>query len=256
MGRGIYEALVDNMTFSYSRVSCFGNCRYQWLLKYIYECEDKEMFYASYGSFIHKILERFYKGELKRDDLLIEFLSGFETEVKGDRPSDSIVSSYIQKGCDYFRKFKPFPFNTIAVEKKINFSVGKYNAVGIIDYVGEKDGNLYIVDNKSRDLKPRSKRSKPTVKDRELDEMLKQLYIYSEAVKQEYGKYPVSLCFNCFKSGVFIEEPFIESAHKEALSWYENQIDKIKNTKDFYPSIDFFMCKYLCGVQDECCYYK
>ena len=55
------------MTFSYSRVSCFGNCRYQWLLKYIYECEDKEMFYASYGSFIHKIFERFYKIDESRN---------------------------------------------------------------------------------------------------------------------------------------------------------------------------------------------
>ena len=115
---------------------------------------------------------------------------------------------------------------------------------------------MYIVDNKSRDLKPRSKRSKPTLKDKELDEMLKQLYIYSEAVKQEYGKYPISLCFNCFKSGVFIEEPFVENTHKEVLNWYEGQIDKIKKSEDFYPSIDFFMCKYLCGVQDECCYYK
>lgn len=256
MEQGIYKSLVDNMTFSYSRMSCFSDCRYQWLLKYIYESQDEDMFYASYGSFIHKILEQYYKGELKEDELLITFLTGFEIEVKGRRPSENIVNSYIQKGCDYFRNFKPFPYNMLGVEKKVEFKIGKYNAVGFIDFLGEKDGELYIVDNKSRDLKPRSKRAKPTVKDQELDDMLKQLYIYSEAVKQEYGKYPISLCFNCFKTGVFIEEPFDLEKHKEVMAWAEKQIEKIKNADEWYPNIDYFRCKYLCGVHDDCCYYN
>ena len=37
--------------------------------------------------------------------------------------------------------------------------------------MGEEDGYLVIVDNKSRDLKQRSKREKPTLKDKELDSM-------------------------------------------------------------------------------------
>lgn len=256
METGIYRSIVDSMRFSYSRVSCFGDCRYQWLLKYIYESEDKDMFYASYGSFIHKILEQYYKGELKQGELLSTFLLGFSENVKGDRPSDSIVESYIQKGIDYFTNFKPFPYNTVGVEKKVEFKIGQYDFVGFIDFLGEKDGKLYIVDNKSRDLKPRSKRAKPTVKDRELDDMLKQLYIYAEAVKQEYGKYPEALCFNCFKSGVFIEEPFNEQACKDALEWAENTIEKIKNAEEFYPDIDYFRCRFLCGVHDDCVYYR
>lgn len=212
------------------------------------------MFYASYGSFVHKLLESYYKGE--SNATLIDFLTGFNDAIAGVRPSDNIVSSYIQKGCDYFRNFEPFPFNTIAVEKKIEFELNGHKLIGFIDYLGEKDGELYIVDHKSRDLKPRSKRAKPTVKDKELDDMLKQLYIYAEAVRQEYGKYPKSLCFNCFKAGIFIEEPFNEEACKNALAWAEKQIERIKNATEFYPDIDYFKCRYLCGVQDECCYYK
>lgn len=256
MESGIYKNVVDNMTFSYSRLSCFNDCRYQWLLKYIYECDSVDMFYASYGSFIHKILERFYKGELKQEDLLITFLSEFKNNVKGAKPSDKIVDDYIQKGCDYFRNFKPFEFKTVGVEKKINFKIGDRNMIAFVDYIGKKDGKLYIVDNKSRNLKPRSNKSKPTVKDKELDDMLRQLYVYAEAVKQEYGEYPVSLCFNCFKTGVFIEEPFVKSVHEDVIHWVCKQIDKIKNSNDFYPSVDFFRCRYLCGVQNECCYYN
>lgn len=214
------------------------------------------MFYASYGSFVHKLIEKYYNKELKKDELLISFLTGFESEVKGRRPDASIVDGYIQKGCDYFRNFEPFPFEFVAVEKKVEFKIGGHNIVGFIDYVGKKDGKYVIVDNKSRDLKPRSNRKKPTVKDKELDDMLKQLYIYAEALKQETGEYPVSLCFNCFKSGTFIEEQFDEETHKNVLSWVENQINKIKNNEEWYPDIDYFKCRYLCEVHDECCYYK
>lgn len=128
--------------------------------------------------------------------------------------------------------------------------------MGYIDYLGEKDGELYVVDNKSRDLKPRSKRAKPTLKDAELDDMLRQLYIYSGAVKQEYGRFPKKLCFNCFKAGTFIEEPFSETAYQEAIDWAQKSIEEIKDADDFNPYVEYFGCRYICGVSDECCYWQ
>lgn len=255
MEQGIYKAIVDRMTFSYSRLSSFSDCRYGWFLKYIDCSEEQDMFYASYGKFIHSILERFYKNELEQDEMVSTFLQGFSTEVKGQYPSESIVASYVEKGLEYFRNFKPLDMNILGVEKQVEFKVSGYNLIGFIDLLGEKDGELYIVDNKSRELKPRSKKNN-LVRDRELDDMLKQLYIYSEAVYQEFGKYPKSLCFNCFKNGVFIEEPFDIETHKKTLDWVIEQINKIKNAKDFYPALDYFKCKYLCGVHNECCYFN
>lgn len=251
----MYKYLVDGMTWSYSRIGCFEMCRYKWFMKYICNCSGKEMFYASYGSFIHKLLERYYKGELKKDDLLPAFITGFSDNVKGERPSDSIVSSYITKGCEYFRNFERLPFHIIGVEKEIKFKIGNREFVGSIDLLGEKDGEIYIIDNKSRDLKPRSKRGKPTLKDLELDSMLKQLYLYSTAIKSDFGKYPKALCFNCFKSNTFIEEPFVMSDYENAQKWALEMINKIRNTEDFYPSIEFFQCKNLCELQDECEYF-
>ena len=212
------------------------------------------MFYASYGSFMHKLIERYYMGTLSKEDMLTEFLLNFQTEVKGDRPNAKIVEKYINAGVEYLKSFNPFPYNMIEVEKRVDFELSGNKFVGFIDFLGELDGELYIVDNKSRDMKPRSKRKKPTQKDMELDEMLRQLYIYSEAIKQEYGRYPKGLCFNCFKSGVFIEEPFKEDACRNAIEWAVKSIEYIKDENWFNPSIDYFGCRYLCGVSDECCY--
>ncbi len=256
MGEVSYKPLIEDMTWSYSRVSCFEECRYKWFLKYIHGSKEKPMFYASYGSFMHKLIEMFYRGEIEQGEMKTRFLLDFKDEVQGDRPSDKIVQSYIEKGLEYLASFRPFPYSMIDVEKYVVFQIDDIITQGYIDFLGENDGGLYIVDNKSRDLKPRSTRKKPTKKDEELDEMLRQLYIYSAAIKQEFGEFPKGLCFNCFKSGVFIEEPFVKSAYDEAVGWFKRSVDELINidSDGFYPNIEFFGCRYLCGVQDECCY--
>lgn len=227
-----------------------------WFLKYIKKYEETPQFYSSYGSFMHKLIEQFYRGELTKEEMQTKFLFDFSKEVQGIRPQGSTVKKYIECGRQYLKMFEPFPYTMLSVEKKVNFEIGDIPFVGFIDYLGEKDNELYIVDNKSRDLEPRSGKKQPTVKDRELDEMLRQLYIYSAAVKQEYGKFPKALCFNCFKAGTFIEEPFNEKAYNEAIEWANKNIEDIKNADDFYPNVEFFNCYYICGISDECCYWQ
>lgn len=255
MGNISYKPLIDDMTWSYSRIETFNDCPYRFFLRYIKRYTDDDRFYANYGSFIHKILERYYNGELTKKDMLTTFLIDFKKEVKGMRPKESTVQKYISAGCDYLKSFSPFPFKMIAVEKKVEFKIGDYNFVGYIDYLGyDEDGSICIVDNKSRDLKPRSNREKPTLKDMELDKMLRQLYLYSVAIEQEYGVLPKLLCFNCFKSGVFIKEQFDMQKYEEAKQWAIESIEKISNAEDFEPNQDFFSCFYICGVSDHCSY--
>ena len=249
-----YKLIMDGFTWSYSRIKCYDDCPYQFFLKYFCDIEEEPLFYSSYGSFIHKLIEKYYRGILSKDDMLTEFSTEFYNNVKGARPQESTVQKYIKCGIEYLSSFRPFEYKMIDVEKRVEFEIGGLNFLGFIDYLGEKEGEYYIVDNKSRDLKPRSKRKKPTVKDQELDIMLKQLYIYSAAIKQEYGKFPKALCFNCFRTGVFIEEPFNENSYNEAVEWVKNKVEEIKSTDDFYPNRDFFLCHYICGVSNECIY--
>ena len=254
MGEVSYLPLIEDMVWSYSRIESFNDCPYRFFLKYISKCKDADKFYASYGSFMHKLIENYYRGILSKDEMLTEFLTGFSKNVKGTRPQESTVQKYIRCGVEYLKGFQPFKYPMVEVEKRVEFEIEGLKFVGYIDYLGEENEEYYIIDNKSRDLKPRSNREKTTVKDKELDSMLKQLYIYSAAVKQEYGKFPKALCFNCFKSGVFIEEPFREEAYNEAISWVKRSVADIKSTDDFYPNREFFSCFYICGVSDDCVY--
>ena len=254
MGEISYKPIIDDMVWSFSRLNSYNDCPYRWFLKYIKCFNETEKFYTSYGVFMHKILEKHYSGKLLRDNMLIEFLLNFSSEVKGVRPQESTVQKYIEQGSEYLRNFKPLPFEIVSVEDKVEFSIDGIPFIGVIDLLGKENGEYIIIDNKSRDLKPRSNRKKPTIKDKELDDMLKQLYLYSGAVFQKYGKYPKELYFNCFRTGTFIREPFNIEAYNNTIRWAKDRITEISNDTDFEANLNFFSCHYICGVSNDCIY--
>lgn len=254
MGTISYKPLIEGMTWSYSRLASFDSCPYRWFLKYIKHCNETEQFYASYGSFMHRLIEEYYKGKISKEDMPSAFLRDFSKEVKGVRPGKKTVEKYIRCGSEYLKKFQPFRFKMVDVEKRVSFHINGIPFVGYIDYLGMDKDSYIIVDNKSRDLKQRSNRPKPTVKDNELDQMLKQLYLYSAAIKQLYGEFPKQLCFNCFKTNTFIEEPFSEDIYNATISWATKKVEEIKNADNFHPNIDYFFCNYICGFSHTCCY--
>ena len=257
MGDVIYKPIIDSMRWSYSRITSFENCPYAWYLRYLYGETEQQNFYASYGSFVHKLLERYFKGELPRQSLPTEFLMGFATNVEGKRPSEDIVGKYIESGYNYFKGFDGFEYETVDVECRLEFCIGQTEFVGFVDFLGkDSDGNLVVVDHKSRDLKPRSGRKKPTKKDEELSQYLRQLYLYSVGIEQKFGKLPTKLCFNCFKSGVFIEEPFNHDAFEQAKDWTVHEVRYIADETEFRPCLDWFYCNNLCGFKEVCCYYN
>lgn len=254
MGDMIYRPLIEGMKWSYSRAHSFEQCKYGWFLRYIHKTPKQDCFYTSYGSFMHRLIEWYHRGLFTASELVNIFIKDFSKAVEGARPGESIVRKYIKAGIDYFKTVEPYPFNVVAVEERIEFDLDGIPMIAVIDLLGEEDGEYIIVDNKSRDLKPRSNRKTPTVNDKTLDEMLRQLYIYAGAVKSKYGKFPKRLCFNCFKNKVFIDEPFDESKYNEAVQWFKDRVEEIKEEEDFEPSPEYFFCKFLCDVRHDCIY--
>lgn len=249
-----YRPLIEDMVWSYSRLSTFEDCPYRWYLRYIAKIPESPKFYAMYGTLMHELIEQYYRGELDKKDLLVAFSVRFSSMQCGGLPVSSTIQKYTQDAISYLSEFRPFPYEMVAVEKKVKFQIDGKPFIGFIDFLGKQGEDFIIVDNKSRALKLRSARQKPTLKDQELDEMLRQLYLYAAAVEQEYGKFPTKLCFNCFRTGTFIEEPFVKSKYDEAVAWAAQNIENLKEITDFYPQPDFFSCRYICGVAHECCY--
>lgn len=249
-----YSFLIDNMTWSYSRLSSFESCPYKFYLKYIRNYDDEPRFFSSFGSFIHLIIEKFLKGELKKEELATYYLINFRKEVTGDPPSNKVFSSYFQQGLDYVNSLSRADEEILGVEKYCSFKINDKDFVGIIDKVSRTNG-IEITDNKSKMLKPRT--NKGTAKtDEELDEYLRQLYIYSIPIKNEYGEFPTKLKFNCFRSKDIIIEPFNPIAFEKTKVWCLDLISKIRTETDWSPQVDYFKCKYICDVSSQCEYFN
>lgn len=248
-----YEPLLRDMTWSFSRLSCYEDCPYRWYLRYMMGYPDEDRFYSSYGRFCHELIAGFYTGKYEKEQLLTEFLSGFSDEVKGEHPDPKTVRRWLDQGAAYFENFEPLPYQTLEVERKADFYVHGVLFTGVVDFLGRaENGSLVIVDHKSADLKPRSGRKKPTLSDRKLDETLRQLYLYAIWVKDTYGEYPAFLDLNCFRTGTHIHEKFDPERLEEAKRWVLAARARLFDDTDFYANEDYFACRWICGQHEHC----
>lgn len=257
-----YTNLIDDMTWSYSRIGTYHQCPYQFLQHYIYGEEEFPKFFSDYGKFMHELIADHMENGTPSDDLIMEYLTKFRQKVKGEAPSQKMFEKYFDKGSEYIGDLEQElgAFDPVAVEEKFTFSIGGKKFVCIVDMVcKDEDGNIFIVDHKSRQLKKRSGRKKPTKADEELDEYLRQLYLYSIPVKKKFGELPSKLVFNCFRNDAgsrIIVEPFDEEKFEAAKQWALDSIEQIRQEEKWDPVVEYWKCHHLCGVCNSCEFWK
>lgn len=152
MGETNYAPVIDRMTWSYSRLKAFSDCPYRWYLKYLRwpRHAGRELFFASYGKFVHELAAAFFSGSATRDEVYLRYLSGFRQQVRSFPPNRKVYTSYLQDGADYLRHVAmPSDGAVAAVEQEVRFSVGGRPFVGYLDRVDRlTDGTFRIVDHK------------------------------------------------------------------------------------------------------------
>lgn len=214
------------------------------------------MFFSDYGTLMHKIIEMHLNGGLSKQQVVPYYLSHFREDIKGFAPTKAIFKTYFEQGLQYLNHMD-FPYPTpIGVEKRVDFFIGDKPFTGIIDCIAKQAGSLVILDNKSRDLKPRSLRKKPTKSDGELDSYLRQLYLYSVPIKDLFDTYPDRLEFNCFRTGQLISEPFRQEEFEKTKEWALKTIDTITENEDWSPKIEYWKCRYICDKSGDCCFFQ
>lgn len=213
------------------------------------------MFFSDYGALMHRAIEMRLNGKLSDGDLVPYYLSNFRREVRGRAPTRTVFKSYFEQGLQYLSHMN-FPYPApVGVEKRVDFFIGGKPFTGIIDCVAEQGGSPIILDHKSRSLKPRSSRKRPTKSDGELDAYLRQLYLYSVPVRDQFDTYPGRLEFNCFRTGQLISEPFLEDAFEKTKEWALQMVEQITENDDWRPDMDYWKCRFLCDLNHHCEYY-
>lgn len=151
-----------NRTWSWSRLGCFHNSKYEYFLHYVKdEIKDRDnSIYVVTGGLAHDILEKFYEKEINYEDMIEHFKDGWFTaydmaELKFDRTDEEKNKKLADK---YYRNLIHFFNNHNVIDKPlmeqfVKIKVGRNLLIGYIDAVTkDEDGYINVLDFKTSSI--------------------------------------------------------------------------------------------------------
>lgn len=161
--QAIMKAENCNRLWSWSKFNTFHNSMYEYFLRYIRKVKEdrKDSIYVSTGGIAHDILEKFYTGELKYEDMVNEFDDGWTTayeiaDLRFDRSNDEKNKKIADK---YYLNVKHFFENHVVLKHKpvieqfIKAKIGSNLFQGYIDVCYKDDEeNFHILDWKTSSI--------------------------------------------------------------------------------------------------------
>lgn len=254
-----YKFIIDTMTWSFSRLDSFDQCKLGWKKKYI-DCEEGESnAFASYGLLQHKLHEEYEKGLLDPLAIAFEYENRFDDAVPEDFPYNKytdLKESYFYKGLEYWENFNPDNLigdgEIVASEKKVEFEIEGYPFIGFIDlWIKEDDKNI-LCDHKSASISFTKKTKKPTKSSAEkMKHYERQQYLYSKALIDQGIKVDY-LAWNFFNQQMVYKIPWNEKDYNEAVQWALDTIHKIENETEWNENYDYYYCHNLCDCRNSC----
>lgn len=149
--------------WSWSKFNTFKTSPFEYYLKYIlHKKEDRQdCIYTSTGSLAHDIIEKFYTGKIKYEDMIGEFEDGWITlyniaQLKFDRNNEeknkSIGEKYYLDLQHFFKNHKVLE-NKPVLEQFVKVKIGNNLFHGYIDCCfKDSDGIYHIIDWKSSSM--------------------------------------------------------------------------------------------------------
>lgn len=149
--------------WSWSKFNTFKVSPFEYYLKYILHKEEdrQDCIYTSTGSLAHDIIEKFYTGQIKYEDMIGEFEDGWTTlydiaQLKFDRNNEdknqSIGEKYY-KDLQYFFKNHTVLKHKPALEQFVKVKIGDNLFQGYIDCCFKDDNECYnIIDWKTSSM--------------------------------------------------------------------------------------------------------
>lgn len=258
-----YKEDIEKMRWSYSRLTSFEQCKYEFYLNYIVKDEEEyppeSNYYAEVGKFVHEILAMIFEGELTLDEASQYYVDNFDDYVLHETKKSTMNKTF-ETCANYFAEVDfgwLKDYEILGVEKEVKFELEGYRFVGYIDLLlrDKRDCKIVVVDNKSSDYPFKTNGEVYAKSKSSFEKYKKQMYLYSYAVKEEYGEYPKEITWNHFKNGGRLATiPFSMEEYDVAVSWLIKTIHNIEQEEEFEPSQDFFYCHNLCNFRDSCEY--
>ena len=163
--------------YSYSRLTCYEQCPYQYFLRYVLGEDTESNIYTLAGTSAHNVIEDLQLRKINNDEAVRKFKDEMELHsILGfEFTSEKTETNFNDSVIHFIENFKPFE-NKVEVEKYFEADFNGKKVVGYIDLlVHNDDGTISIID-----LKTSSKYSKKAI-----EEHSNQLLIYAIAMQQQ-----------------------------------------------------------------------
>ncbi|BAE47758.1 PD-(D/E)XK nuclease family protein (plasmid) [Clostridium botulinum] len=143
---------IDEL-WSWSKYHSYKTDPYGWYLKYLkHEKETKQSIYGVEGGVCHDIIEQFYLGEIKYEQMIEEYenklfeinLSGLKYNRKDKKANEKIANKYEECVRLFYKEHIPIKHKAIT-EQFILIKVGKHIFQGYIDFIHKDENNNYII---------------------------------------------------------------------------------------------------------------
>lgn len=276
--------MSEREKYSFSKLSCYGNCPKNYFLTYIEPVERSQNIYGMAGGDAHEIVQALEIGKISNKEAVTEWESKMNMyDFFGEAKFPTIKSkeNYIADVTAYFRNFKPLPINgrEVLIEKEFEVEIEGIIIRGFIDLtlIDHDKKEIEVIDYKTS--------SKSGFTSKSLVKKCYQLILYSLALQKLYPDYKIVKCaFDMLKYGVdskgkvkerkdiklekeseyeryFIETPFNQEnidLFKKFVNESMNNINKAKeqNIWNVDKTNFSFFCKFLCSTAEYCREYQ
>lgn len=224
-----HDFILDSMRWSYSSVDTYNTCPQAFKYHYVDALPGVGNAFAEWGTYMHSLLEQYFRGEIELFSLASEYKKGYDDAVSTAFPPNlycDLSERYYDAGLQYLSNFTdPFEeFEVVAVEQIVKIDIEGYPFVGVIDLILKKDEEYYIVDHKS-------KSKFKTIA--EQTAYFRQLYLYAIYIHRTYDKWPKQLIFNMVRADVLLAIDFDIKEANKAKDWFVGTIHDIYFDDDF-----------------------
>lgn len=258
-----YEEQVSKMKWSFSRLSNFEHCKYCFFLQYILKDDELYLpegnYWAENGSAVHETLEKIFRGELPIAEANEYYKKYYKENVFYKAKPETMSSTF--EACQKYFEEVDFSwleyYEILGVELKVDLVIEGYKFIGYIDLLLRRkdNGRIILLDHKSGQyFFTRSGEVKKNM-EHSFYNYRKQMYLYSNAVKEMFGQFPDVIVWNHFKDGgKFSKILFNKDDYDEAMKWMIDTIHAVEKEEIFPPTLDFFYCVNLCSFRRSCEY--
>lgn len=269
----------DKERFSFSKLSCFHECKMQYYLQYIKKVEQKDNIYSNLGTCIHDILEkRQNEMDFNANEDINKFIDEVEmNEIFGiDFPSEKIKEDYIKCITHCLKTLQPFE-GEIEIEKKVEFEIDGIPIVGYVDCIEHlPDGTCNIYDYKTSSMYSK----------KQLETKAFQLILYGlglESLGYKINEISWIMLKYCTIKGARKEKnikrselednqeyrpcifkyPYNKQEKERCIKWVKETVNEIDNCKEFnqweskeITKFTTFGCQQICSVCHHCQAFK